>query len=77
MRLSGSFHLKRKDSRLRDWNAIAAAGTGTGLDTLEKKRFSITRLKPHAPFAQPMKDRATWKEKILDYEIETFKSQPS
>ena len=38
---------------------------------LEKKRFSITRLKPLREAIPLRSNPSTWKEKILDYEIET------
>ena len=61
--------LKRKDSRLRDWNAfIVDVSFLSG--GLEKKRFSITRLKLNYKEAERILI-AAWKEKILDYEIET------
>ena len=89
--------LKRKVSRLRDWNfGIPNITAANGrlekksisitrlkhadtqpidglLITLEKKSISITRLK-HVPViirAVPLL-RASWKEKYLDYEIETL-----
>ena len=37
---------------------------------LEKTRFSITRLKQFGVFV-PVGNRSAWKDKILDYEIET------
>ena len=91
------FLLKRKDSRLRDWNwsiNLFRSRDLTGLEkkrfsitrlkrdfsdpffvlfyVLEKKRFSITRLKRSAIYRAVVADHCeTWKEKILDYEIET------
>ena len=89
------FDLKRKDSRLRDWNWEGKLSEWDCLGVLEKKRFSITRLKqsffftPDASSAKLEKKRfsitrlkrcfsprlrhiiCAWKEKILDYEIET------
>ena len=38
--------------------------------SLEKIRFSITRLKPTQPILD-MRATKPWKDKILDYEIET------
>ena len=38
---------------------------------LEKRRYSITRLKPQTP-VWAYRHRQAWKEKILDYEIETW-----
>ena len=92
------FILKRKDSRLRDWNFPLDKGHAVDNFTLEKKRFSITRLKQWIgidsgqqaidlkrkdsrlrdwnciPFQLTIRVRQTWKEKILDYEIETHHS---
>ena len=62
--------LKRKDSRLRDWNVPAGRCSPSAWLTLEKKRFSITRLKPHYR-RETLRVQDAWKEKILDYEIET------
>ena len=39
--------------------------------SLEKKRFSITRLKQFVVYTDSMPTNTAWKEKILDYEIET------
>ena len=65
-------NLKRKDSRLRDWNISANLSVGW-CPLLEKKRFSITRLKLQHVTRNPMSSNLeAWKEKILDYEIETF-----
>ena len=90
-------NLKRKASRLRDWNLKERFGLETALELekksisitrlkhayfgsletatiqLEKKSISITRLKPATwrrqyPYCGCQK---TWKEKHLDYEIET------
>ena len=44
--------------------------------SLEKKRFSITRLKHLSTVEFERKD-VPWKEKILDYEIETTVLTPS
>ena len=38
---------------------------------LEKIRFSITRLKQHAQWVSHAFQKNSWKDKILDYEIET------
>ena len=69
------FDLKRKEPRLRDWNKQPRQDVNPGNPLLEKKRTSITRLKRtrrqcHGATSQ------SWKEKNLDYEIET-KSLPS
>ena len=65
------FFLKRKVSRLRDWNPRTRYQQGCECWRLEKKSISITRLKPR--FSQPARYfRYTWKEKYLDYEIETL-----
>ena len=62
--------LKRKDSRLRDWN-LAIESVDGAISSLEKKRFSITRLKPDLNTFRAQSELFPWKEKILDYEIET------
>ena len=63
--------LKRKDSRLRDWNQVDEFQDVSPDLWLEKKRFSITRLK-RSVFSLAYDCRTgAWKEKILDYEIET------
>ena len=54
-------------TRLKLEILIHGAHTGT---PLEKKRPSITRLK-HAPHVQLTRADEAWKEKTLDYEIET------
>ena len=63
--------LKRKDSRLRDWNR-KRAWWPTLNAYLEKKRFSITRLKRVVVASGGGSSTSAWKEKILDYEIETM-----
>ena len=89
--------LKRKVSRLRDWNRIdielEAKLVSAGLEkksisitrlkqpdnlellsagaALEKKSISITRLKRKLETGCPPHAAAPWKEKYLDYEIET------
>ena len=65
------FYLKRKASRLRDWN-LCTYHPSELLHKLEKKSISITRLKLEK-IGLPMTTvhAFTWKEKHLDYEIET------
>ena len=65
--------LKREDTRLRDWNRrvnphLRLAQT----HSLEKRRYSITRLKQHYNLLYFFGSYFAWKEKILDYEIETL-----
>ena len=62
-------NLKRKASRLRDWN-LKAIPLGYHVRELEKKSISITRLKLKRSVWSDCYSR-TWKEKHLDYEIET------
>ena len=45
--------------------------------SLEKTRFSITRLKPGLPSSGTGVSTLTWKDKILDYEIETEYPHPN
>ena len=61
--------LKREDTRLRDWN-VKRLRLCDLRRPLEKRRYSITRLKL-AIFRAVCDWRLSWKEKILDYEIET------
>ena len=70
-RINLSLLLKRKASRLRDWNNIAPSGSIT-LIALEKKSISITRLK-RSWHRCCYRHNFSWKEKHLDYEIETFR----
>ena len=63
--------LKRKEPRLRDWNHIGGGCRSPVRAKLEKKRTSITRLK-HNFATAPNRDVYAWKEKNLDYEIETM-----
>ena len=88
--------LKREDTRLRDWNLYGFISLHQ-IISLEKRRYSITRLKQKGcSINQLMADGnlkredtrlrdwnlifsrlsisfwLTWKEKILDYEIETL-----
>ena len=90
-------NLKREDTRLRDWNCRIHTTTHLTLEILEKRRYSITRLKQECGMWDrhsgwlPLKREDTrlrdwngaselttnvacwsWKEKILDYEIETW-----
>ena len=68
--------LKREDTRLRDWNGSAIAGCASRC-ILEKRRYSITRLKhwdKHSRRHCGDTGQPSWKEKILDYEIETSQS---
>ena len=69
MRADAITSLKREDTRLRDWNSTAGIGL-FGWKSLEKRRYSITRLKLCVATYSQHPSR-TWKEKILDYEIET------
>ena len=69
MLLFFGFYLKREDTRLRDWNIGAPLGIVHASD-LEKRRYSITRLKRGRDHNLRWRI-STWKEKILDYEIET------
>jgi len=95
---SVGMRLKRKDSRLRDWNIGDRKREFDATAILEKKRFSITRLKlpvfsikrwiasklEKKRFSitrlkqglswRPGLGFYAWKEKILDYEIETWPS---
>ena len=64
----GSF-LKRKASRLRDWN-VEYYGLSNFDYFLEKKSISITRLK-RTRWSSASGCHGPWKEKHLDYEIET------
>ena len=90
-------HLKRQDTRLRDWNLSLQLGYRE-TNLLEKTRYSITRLKlsptanGYGELVCNLKRQDTrlrdwngtpetagktpscrpWKDKILDYEIETF-----
>ena len=69
-------NLKRKASRLRDWNVGEADGAGLFCETenLEKKSISITRLKLRSKPTRPLcLTPSAWKEKHLDYEIETMR----
>ena len=62
--------LKRKASRLRDWNSVTGDVQDLPDPQLEKKSISITRLKHLV--TRPIRDLLpSWKEKHLDYEIET------
>ena len=91
-----SASLKREDTRLRDWNVRSAERSAWCSESLEKRRYSITRLKRTVdwrfrPMSRKLEKRRysiprlkrgsspgvcrlgdTWKEKILDYEIETY-----
>ena len=62
--------LKRKEPRLRDWNKTPFASR-TVVYLLEKKRTSITRLKLWIRLPSMSLRHPAWKEKNLDYEIET------
>ena len=62
--------LKRKEPRLRDWNEKEGERARVIISLLEKKRTSITRLK-HGILKFNGDEVLTWKEKNLDYEIET------
>ena len=64
------FTLKRKASRLRDWNKPPVKNTIRQHINLEKKSISITRLKQVKNSIIGLK-ALSWKEKHLDYEIET------
>ena len=66
--------LKRKASRLRDWNEFMEPAIPP-LIKLEKKSISITRLKPADKQTLEPVPRQSWKEKHLDYEIETYHGQ--
>ena len=66
----GLFHLKRKASRLRDWNKFALPPTGITLTAWKEKHldYEIETVRRH----KALKVRIlSWKEKHLDYEIET------
>ena len=62
--------LKREDTRLRDWNFVML-NCEIARSILEKRRYSIPRLKHIKMGEIAIAFIRTWKEKILDYEIET------
>ena len=66
-----SWNLKRKASRLRDWNNESQIYTECVPFYLEKKSISITRLKQKNGRIHAHTFIFPWKEKHLDYEIET------
>ena len=68
--------LKRKASRLRDWNSRRCWVTSRQVEMLEKKSISITRLKLTITITDPYAI-LSWKEKHLDYEIETSSNASS
>ena len=72
VRFRYSLPLKRKASRLRDWNNRDRLGSLV-FRKLEKKSISITRLKLFKEVRKSWGIGCTWKEKHLDYEIETIK----
>ena len=63
--------LKRKVSRLRDWNLPLRMLHVSLTSLLEKKSISITRLKLKVLISAST-HFWSWKEKYLDYEIETL-----
>ena len=75
-----TINLKSKETRLRDWNTSVEPKGGLWIPVvvgteLEMKRNSITRLK--LPIAVcVLIPLPAWKEKKLDYEIETWQSLP-
>ena len=66
-----ALRLKRKDARLRDWNKSNTSCVHRNSNVVEKKRCSITRLKHKKSQNLRLLVYISWKEKMLDYEIET------
>ena len=69
-----TLRLKRQVSRLRDWNMPPRMYINCNI-ILEKTSISITRLKLMTLFRTYWQLSVTWKDKYLDYEIETPSSR--
>ena len=67
-----SRNLKRKDSRLRDWNLVVSVSESVFLCFCLKRKDSRLRDWNNDDQRRTRGIQRTWKEKILDYEIETF-----
>ena len=63
--------LKRKDARLRDWNFEPGTGDYQALPELKRKDARLRDWNVSLNWTLAVRANLSWKEKMLDYEIET------